>query len=201
MDNLKSIERVIDSLSTLPSIGRKSAERIAYSLLDVTDATFDELIASITSLRSEIHECPICGNLIDSDTCPICDDEDRNKKLLMVVSYPKDILSIEKSKQYNGLYHVIKGVINPVKGEEIAPEVITHLINRIKSEKIEEVIFATSPTVEGELTASYLASKINESCDVRISRLAYGLQMGGNLEYVDALTLGKALEGRTNIKG
>ncbi|MCD8203572.1 MAG: recombination mediator RecR [Coprobacillus sp.] len=201
MDNLKSIERVIDSLSSLPSIGRKSAERIAYSLVDTEEGVFDELIASITSLRSEIHECPVCGNLIDTSECPICSDEDRNKKLLMVVSYPKDILSIEKSKQYNGVYQVIKGVINPVKGEDIAPEIINHLINRIKEEKIEEVIFATSPTVEGELTASYLASKINEACEVKISRLAYGLQMGGNLEYVDALTLGKALEGRTNIKG
>ncbi|MCD8204889.1 MAG: recombination mediator RecR [Coprobacillus sp.] len=201
MDNLKSIERATDSLSTLPSIGRKSAERIAYSLLDLGEDSFNELIESITALRKEIHECPICGNLIDDEGCPICGDEERDRKVLMVVSYPKDILSFEKSKQYHGVYQVIKGVINPVKGEEIAPEVIKHLITRIKEEKIEEVIFATSPTVEGELTASYLASKLKEEVDIKISRLAYGLQMGGNLDYVDALTLGKALEGRTNIKG
>lgn len=199
MENLSSIERVIEALSKFPSVGKKSAERMAYSLLDMSQEQTDEIINSIKDMKETIHYCKICGNLSESDICEICLDNTRDKTCLMIVSYPKDILAIERSEQYHGQYFVLNGLIQPNKG--IGPEDLnfSNLFTRLEDKAIKEVIIATNPTIDGETTALYIA-KILKSYGLNITRLGYGLQMGGNLDYVDSITLSKALEGRTKIK-
>ncbi|MCD8209565.1 MAG: recombination mediator RecR [Coprobacillus sp.] len=198
METPTSIERVIDALASLPGIGKRAAERIAYYLADDSQEDIDELLDSIVSMKEKLHECPVCGAITDEEKCPICTDNDRDHQTLMVVSYSKDVTSIEKSKQYNGLYHVIKGVVSPSKGVGVEDLNIQSLIERIKKEEICEVIVATNPTLDGETTAQYIAD-ILQPLDVKVTRLGYGLQIGGSLDYVDAMTLGKALSGRTKL--
>ena len=198
MEKLKSLVRLEESLSKLPSIGRKSAERMAYALLEMNDEDIQEFAEALKNLKSSIHKCPICGNLCEDDFCEICKDEGRDKSILLVVSYPKDVIAIENSEGYNGLYHVLNGVIAPNKGIGLDELNYRSLLTRIESGTIKEVIFATNPTVEGETTALYLARKL-EPYNLTITRLAYGLQMGGNLDYTDSITLGRALEGRRKI--
>ena len=195
---LKALERLIDSLSKLPSIGRKSAERMAYAMLNMEEDELLEFSDAIKDLKSSIHPCPICGNLTEDEVCSVCSDEDRNKELLMIVSYPKDVIAFENSEGFNGIYHVLNGVIAPQRGKGIEDLNFTSLINRIEEGQIKEIILATNPTIEGETTALYLAKKLDKY-NLTISRLAYGLQMGGNLDYTDSLTLAKALEGRRKI--
>lgn len=198
MDHLPQIEKVIESLSKLPSVGKKSAERIAYSLLDMDENDVSTLVNDIQELKSSISYCPICGAYKENENCEYCNDETRNREIILVVSHPKDVFSFEKSEEYHGLFHVLNGVIQPSKG--IGPDQlnIETLISRIKNDNIKEVIIATNPTLDGETTALYL-SKILEPYNIIVSRLAYGLQMGGNLDYVDAITLSKAIEGRRKI--
>lgn len=198
MEKLSTIERVIESLSKLPSIGKKSAERIAFSLLEMDKESVDEICSSIKEMKDNVHQCSICGSLSEIDPCEICQDSTRDNSTLMIVSYPKDVLVIEKSEQYHGLYHILNGVIQPTKG--IGPEDlnIPSLLNRLGEENFKEIILATNPTVEGETTALYIA-KLLKNYPVNITRLGYGLQMGGNLDYVDSITLSKALQGRTKI--
>ena len=198
MDKLKALVRLEESLAKLPSIGRKSAERMAYALLDMSDDDLAEFSNAIRDLKSSIHRCPICGNLTDNDFCEICSDESRDKTTLIVVSYPKDVIAIENSEGYRGLYHVLHGVIAPNKGIGLEELNYRSLIARIEEGNIKEIIFATNPTVEGETTALYLAKKL-EPYHLTMTRLAYGLQMGGNLDYTDSITLGRALEGRRKI--
>ena len=198
MEKLKSLVRLEESLSKLPSIGRKSAERMAYALLEMNDEDIQEFAEALKNLKSSIHKCPICGNLCEDDFCEICKDEGRDKSILLVVSYPKDVIAIENSEGYNGLYHVLNGVIAPNKGIGLDELNYRSLLTRIEGGTIKEVIFATNPTVEGETTALYLARKL-EPYNLTITRLAYGLQMGGNLDYTDSITLGRALEGRRKI--
>ncbi len=199
MDTPKSIERVIDALSVLPSIGRRGAERIAYSLLDLDEEKFHEIVDSIVSMKENLHECPVCGAIIDGDTCPICSDSKRDKHTLMVVSYSRDIITLEKNKEYNGVYHVLGGVISPSKG--IGPDDlnISTLVERVKNEGISEVIMATNPTSDGELTARYISENVLKPLHVNVTRLGYGLQSGGSIEYLDAMTFGRALSGRTKL--
>ena len=198
MEKLKSLVRLEESLSKLPSIGRKSAERMAYALLEMNDEDIQEFAEALKNLKSSIHKCPICGNLCEDDFCEICKDEGRDKSILLVVSYPKDVIAIENSEGHNGLYHVLNGVIAPNKGIGLDELNYRSLLTRIEGGTIKEVIFATNPTVEGETTALYLARKL-EPYNLTITRLAYGLQMGGNLDYTDSITLGRALEGRRKI--
>jgi len=198
MDKLKALIRLEESLAKLPSIGRKSAERMAYALLDMSDEDLMEFSNAIRELKSSIHRCPVCGNLTDHDFCEICSDENRDKTTLIVVSYPKDVIAIENSGGYRGLYHVLHGVITPNKGIGLEELNYRSLIARIEEGTIKEIIFATNPTVEGETTALYLAKKL-EPYHLTMTRLAYGLQMGGNLDYTDSITLGRALEGRRKI--
>lgn len=198
MDHLPQIDKVIESLTKLPSVGKKSAERIAYSLLDMDEEDVSILLNDIQELKSSISYCPICGAYKEKDNCEYCSDDAREKDVILVVSNPKDIFSFEKSEEYHGLFHVLNGVIQPSKG--IGPDQlnIETLISRIKTNNIKEIIIATNPTLDGETTALYL-SKILEPLNVTVTRLAYGLQMGGNLDYVDAITLSKAIEGRRKI--
>ena len=178
-------------------MGKKSAERMAYALLDKSDEDIQEFADALLALKQEVKKCPKCGLLIDSDTCPICDDPTRDNKKILVVSYYKDALAIENSEGYNGLYHVLNGEISLNKGVTVDNLNISSLLDRVNN-GVEEIIIATNPTIDGETTALYISKLLNGS-KVDITRLAYGLPMGGNLDYTDQLTLQKALEGRHKI--
>lgn len=198
MENLKALERLIDSLAKLPSVGKKSAERMAYAMLEMDEADLEEFSAAIVNLKMQIHHCPICGNYCENEVCEICADSNREDSTLMVVSYPKDIIAIEKSESFRGKYHVLGGVISPSKGKSIEELNFSSLVERIKIGSIKEIILATNPNIDGETTALYLAKKLEEF-PIEITRLAYGLPIGGVLDYADALTLSKAFEGRRKI--
>ena len=198
MEELKALKRLQESLAKLPSVGKKSAERMAFAMLDMDDDDLQEFSEAVKSLKSSIHRCPICGNYTENEHCYICDDNDRDRTTLMVVASPKDVMSFELSEGYHGLYHVLGGTISLSKGMDIEKLNIPALISRVEEGQIKEIILATNPTIDGETTALYL-SKVLEKYDVNVTRLAYGLPMGGNLEYVDSLTLTKAIEGRRKI--
>ena len=198
MEKLKALERLEEALARLPSVGKRSAERMAYAMLNFSDKDLLEISESIRDLKTNIKKCSICGMITDEDECAICKDNSRDESILMIVSNPKDVFTIEKSQTYNGRYHVLNGEISINKGMQIDHLNIPSLLKRLDEGKIKEVILATNPTVDGETTALYLAKTL-EPYNLNVTRLAYGLQMGGNLEYVDPLTLSKALEGRRKI--
>lgn len=198
MENLKSLEALQEQLSKLPGVGKKSAERMAYALLDFPDEELKDIAKAISSLKEKIHFCPVCGMISDIDGCYICDDSTRDQTSLMIVSYPKDVMSLEKSGAYNGLYHVLNGEISLSKGLDVSNLNLESLFKRLDEGNIKEIILATNPTIDGETTSGYL-NKLLEKYEIKVTRLAYGLQMGGNLDYVDPLTLSKALEGRHKI--
>ena len=198
MDKLKALERLEESLSKLPSIGKKSAERLAFAMLEMEDDDLQEFAEAVATLKESIHVCPICGNLTEDEICSICADDSRDKSTIMVVSSPKDILALEKAEDYKGLYHVLGGTISLSKGKGIDTLNIPGLMKRLESGEVKEVILATNPTVDGETTALYIA-KIIEPLNITVSRIAYGLPMGGNLDYTDSLTISKAIQGRRKI--
>ena len=198
MEKLKSLTRLEESLAKLPSVGKRSAERMAFAMLEMEEDDLNEFSEAIKELKEKIHLCPICGNITEEETCEICNDESRDRTTILVVSSPKDVLAFEKAEEYRGLYHVLGGTISLSKGKGIEDLNIQSLLNRVDEGNIKEVIIATNPTVDGETTALYLA-KLLENINVNITRLAYGLTMGGNLDYADALTLAKAIEGRRKI--
>ena len=198
MEKLKALIRLQESLAKLPSVGKKSAERMAFAMLDMEEEDLNEFSEAIKDLKAKIHFCPICGHITESDICDICADEGRDKSTLMVVSSPKDVIAFENAEGYHGLYHVLGGTISISKGKGIDDLNIDSLLKRVDSGAIKEIIIATNPTVDGETTALYLA-KLLENKNINVTRLAYGLPMGGNLDYADALTLTKAIEGRRKI--
>lgn len=198
MNKLKALERLEESLNKLPSVGKKSAERLAFAMLEMEEEDLNEFASAVKDLKSSIHVCPICGNLTENDICSICDDESRDKTTIMVVSTPKDIIALEKSEGYRGLYHVLGGTISLSKGKGVEDLKIKELMERLENGNVKEVILATNPTVDGETTALYLA-KIFEPLNINITRIAYGLPMGGNLDYTDSLTISKAIEGRRKL--
>ena len=198
MEKLKALIRLQESLAKLPSVGKKSAERMAFAMLDMDDDDFLEFSEAIRDLKNKIHHCPICGNITEQEECEICRDESRDRTTLMVVSSPKDIMAFESADGFNGVYHVLGGTISLTKGKGVDDLNIPSLLERVDKGEIKEIILATNPTVDGETTALYLA-KLLQSKDVNVTRLAYGLPMGGNLDYADALTLAKAIEGRRKI--
>lgn len=198
MEKLKSIEALQEQLAKLPGVGKKSAERMAYAMLDFSSEDLADIASSISSLKEKIHFCPVCGMISDIDGCYICDDSLRDQTSLMVVSYPKDVMSLEKSGAFHGLYHVLNGELSLSRGIEVDKLNLDSLFKRLEKRQIKEVILATNPTLDGETTSMYLA-KLLEKYQINITRLAYGLQMGGNLDYVDPLTLTKALEGRRKV--
>ncbi len=195
---LKALERLEDSFSKLPSIGRRSAEKIAFSMLFMEDDDLNEFSSAVKELKEKIHFCPICGSLTENDYCDICSDDSRDKTTILVVSNAKDVITIENTEEYNGLYHVLGGNIGLSRGKSIDELNIPSLIERVKKGDIKEMIIATNPTIEGETTALYLA-KLFEPANINITRLAYGLPMGSNLDYADTLTLAKAIEGRRKL--
>ena len=198
MENLKTLEVLSEQLAKLPGVGKKSAERMAYSMLNFTNEDLNDIAESIRTLKDHIHFCPNCGMISDIDGCYICDDATRDNSILMIVSYPKDVLSLEKSGAFHGLYHVLNGELCLSKGINPDDLNLDSLFKRLDQGEIKEIILATNPTVDGETTSMYLA-KLLSKYQINVTRLAYGLQMGGNLDYVDPLTLSKALEGRRKL--
>lgn len=198
MKDLKSLERLEESFNKLPSIGKRSAERLAYSILDMSNDDVDEFCNALKGVKNKIHVCPVCGAYTEDEFCDICADGSRDKSVLLVVSYPKDVISFEAMNTYRGLYHVLGGIISVQNGKSIDELNIPGLIERVKNSEVKEIIIATNPTIEGETTAIYL-SKVLKDYVPNITRLAYGLQMGGTLDYTDSLTLAKAIEGRRKI--
>ncbi len=198
MEKLKALVRLEESLAKLPSVGRRSAERMAYAMLNMEDDDLAEFSDAIINLKKSIHVCPICGFLTDEENCVICNDKDRDQDVLMIVSYPKDVIAFENAESYRGQYHVLNGVISLNKGGTIEDLNINSLIERIEKNNFKEVIIATNPTIEGETTALYIGKLIGDKVPT-VTILAYGLQMGGNLYYTDSLTLSKAVEGRRKL--
>ena len=198
MEKLPSIEQLIESFASLPGVGHKSAEKMAYSVLNMDEELIEQFADSLINVKKSVHKCPRCGSLTENDLCEICLDESRDKTSLIVVSEPKDVMSFEKIGSFKGQYHVLGGVLSALTGIGVEDLEIESLIRRIEQDNVKEVILATNPTTEGETTALYIA-KILEGKDVNVSRLAFGLPVGGHLEYADSLTLQRALEGRKKI--
>lgn len=194
----KPIDQLIEALTKLPGIGKKTATRLAFHILRSSTEEAQTLAKSILDVKEKIKLCSICFNLTDEDPCKICMDERRNRELLCVVEGPNDLLAIENTGQYNGLYHVLHGRISPLEG--IGPDElkIKELLERLKNGKWDEVILANNPTVEGGATALYLIDLI-KPLGIKISRIAYGIPMGGEIEYSDGITLSKAIEGRREV--
>ena len=190
----KKFENLILAFQNLPGVGRKTAERYAFETLNWEQEKREEFVNALQVLIEGVDTCKVCGNLSDGDTCSICSDQNRNHTLLCVVQSPKDILAIESIQEYKGVYHVLNGVINTSRG--ILPEDINidSLVDRIHKDEIKEVILALDPTVEGETTSLYIEKLIGK--DVLVTRLSYGIPMGGHLDYTDSLTLLKAFQGR-----
>jgi recombination protein RecR len=191
----RSVQRLIDEFTRLPGIGPKSASRLTFYLLRASDNQSGDLAAALQDLKERTRLCSVCFNITEQDPCPLCEDSARDSKLLCVVEEPLDVLAIERSRAYNGRYHVLHGAISPVEG--IGPEDLRvgELIQRVARGDFTEVILATNPTLEGESTALYLQRRLSDM-PVRLTRLARGLPVGGDLEYTDEITLGRALEGR-----
>lgn len=193
----KKFEALVESLRKLPGVGNKTAERYAFEVLDWSEEQLDAFILSFQEIKDGIRICEICGNLAEDGTCLVCEDSTRDHDIICVVQSPRDVIAMEKTREYNGVYHVLNGVISTSKG--ILPDDINihSLLERI-NEHTKEIILATNPTVEGETTALYL-SKLLEKYDVNVTRIAHGLPMGGHLDYADELTLIKAMEGRKKM--
>ncbi|QOR33629.1 recombination protein RecR [Clostridium sp. 'deep sea'] len=193
-----ALTRLIHHLMQLPGVGPKSAVRIAFHILNMPEQSVADLAEVMVNARNNIQMCKQCANLSEQDICSLCSDPNRNKNTICVVESPRDVNAIEATHEYNGLYHVLHGVISPL--ENVGPEElhVYQLLDRIDQESINEVIIATSPSVEGEATAMFLARLI-KPLDIKVTRIAYGIPMGTDLEAVDEITLGKALQGRREI--
>ncbi|MBC6678799.1 recombination mediator RecR [Zhenpiania hominis] len=194
----KPLARLINELSRLPGIGGKTAQRLAFHILSMEEKEARALADSIIEAKQKMTYCSVCGNLTDTDPCVICSDPSRDRSVICVVETPKDVVAMEKIKEYNGLYHVLHGAISPMEG--IGPEDINlkQLIVRLQNEDVRELILATNPNIEGEATAMYIARLIKPS-GIRVSRIAHGIPVGGDLEYADEVTLLKAMEGRREL--
>ncbi len=194
----RSVQRLIDEFARLPGIGPKSASRLTFYLLRAADNQAVDLATALQELKERTRLCSVCFNITEDDPCPICDDEARDARLLCVVEEPLDVLAIERSRAYSGRYHVLHGAISPVEG--IGPEDlrVAELVERVSKGNFQEIILATNPTLEGESTALYLQRRLTDP-KIRLTRLARGLPVGGDLEYTDEITLGRAFEGRHSI--
>lgn len=198
MAQIASIERLVERLVKLPGIGRRSAERIVHYILSASADDVKELSAAITAVKESIGHCRICHNLCDQELCPVCNDQRRNRGVLCVVEKPSDVILIEKTGSFNGLYHVLLGSIAPLEGKGPGDIEIESLLKRIAAEKISEIILATDADVEGEATALYL-TKVIKPLNVGVSRIGQGLPVGSNLEFADSATLSKAMESRRPV--
>lgn len=192
------LERLTEQLERLPGIGRKSAARLAFHLLYMPKEQADAFVTAIADARENIHECPTCCNLTDAAQCPVCEDARRDRTVICVVEDPQDVLAIERTREYTGLYHVLHGTISPMDGRGPEALRVKELLHRLADESVTEVIMATNPTVEGDYTAMYL-SRLLKPLNIKVTRLAYGIPVGGDLEYADEVTLSRSLEGRSEL--
>ncbi|MFA5536391.1 MAG: recombination mediator RecR [Bacillota bacterium] len=197
-NHARPVADLIAELNKLPGIGPKSAQRLAFYLLSVSIEEAERLAKAILEAKEKVRHCSICGNLTEQDPCGICQNEGRDQAIICVVEHPRDVIALEKTREYKGLYHVLHGVISPMDG--IGPEQlkIKELLSRIQKGPVQEVVVATNPNVEGEATAMYLA-RLLSPLGVKTTRIAHGLPMGGELEYADEITLTKAFQGRRQM--
>lgn len=192
------VERLIEEFARLPGIGQKSAQRLAFHVLDMPKEDAERFTSAIREAKEKTFTCKRCQNLTDSEECPICADKSRDQKTICVVADPRDVIAFERTKEYRGLYHVLHGTLSPMG--HVGPDDIRirELVQRIADEDTREVILATNPDTEGEATAMYI-SRLLQPFDIKITRLAYGIPVGGHLEFVDEVTLTRALEGRREL--
>lgn len=192
------ISKLIDSFTKLPGIGPKTAVRLAFFVIDMNEDDVVDFSRALVSAKRELSYCTICGHITDEEICSVCSDQSRDESIICVVEDSKDVIAMEKMKEFNGTYHVLHGSISPMDG--IGPEDINvpDLISRLKDEKVKEIILATNPNIEGEATAMYISRLVKPS-GIITTRIAHGLPMGGDLEYADEVTLAKSLEGRREV--
>ncbi|MEG0036036.1 MAG: recombination mediator RecR [Oscillospiraceae bacterium] len=193
-----SLETLIDKFAALPGIGKKSAQRLAFHVLSLPEGEAQSFANAILEAKSSVHCCPVCQNLTDGELCSVCADDRRDKGIICVVAEPRDVLSFERSREFGGVYHVLHGVMSPMN--HIGPDdiKISELIRRVAEGDVREVIMATNPDTEGDTTAMYI-SRLVKPFEVKVSRLAYGIPVGSNLEFADEATLLRALEGRREM--
>ena len=196
--NVAPLENLVDQFEKMPVIGHKTAQRLAYYVLNLSKTEADALAQAVTDAHDKIHYCSRCCNLTDKELCPVCQSPARDHGVICVVETPRDATAVENTHEFKGVYHVLHGAISPLN--DVGPDNLTikQLLARLGSEEVTEVIMATNPTVEGDATALYI-SKLLKPMGVRVTRLAYGIPVGGDLEYADEYTLAKALEGRNEI--
>ena len=196
--NVAPLSRLIEQFEKLPGIGHKSAQRLAYYVLGLSKEGAEAFANAILDAHEKIHYCKICCNLTDQELCPVCRNEARDKSIICVVEDPRDVIALERTNEFNVTYHVLHGVISPLSGVGPDQLCIKELLARVHAGGVQEVIMATNPTVEGEATAMYI-SRLLKPLGVKVTRLAYGIPVGGDLEYADEVTLSRAIEGRSEI--
>lgn len=197
-EHIEALQRLAEQFARLPGIGKKSAMRLAFSILELSDEEAESFANTIIEAKEKVHLCPVCQSLTDKDVCSVCNDLSRDRGTIMVLEDTKAVSSIEKVREYRGTYHVLHGVISPMNGVTPDKLKIRELLARVATDEVREIIIATNPTVEGEATAMYL-SKLLKPFEIKVSRLAYGIPVGSDLEYADEVTLYRAIEGRRDI--
>ncbi len=197
MNDIEPIGKLVNQLSRLPGIGRKTAARLAYHIIALPEEQVRELAVAIFNGKKQVHFCPVCGDYTDTDPCKRCADPSRDRSILCVVKDPRDVAAMERMRDFNGMYHVLHGVISPMDG--VGPDEIRirELMTRLSSGEVREVVLATNPDIEGEATAAYIARLVKPL--VRVTRIAHGVPVGGELEYTDEVTLSKAFENRREL--
>ena len=193
-----ALQELADQFARLPGIGGKTAQRLAFYVLELDDSDAKAFANAIIAAKQTVHTCPVCQNLTDREICPLCDNEMRDRSTICVVAEPKDVIAMERSREFNGLYHVLHGVISPLNHVTQDDIRIKELLMRVASGEVREVIMATNPDTEGEATAMYI-SRLLRPMEIKVTRLAYGVPVGSQLEYADEVTLSRALEGRQEI--
>ena len=193
-----ALQNLADQFARLPGIGGKTAQRLAFHVLGLSQQEAEEFAGAILEAKRTVHKCPVCQNLTDRELCPICDDEMRDQSIICVVADPKDVIAMERSREFSGVYHVLHGVISPLNHVTQDDIKIKELLCRVGSGQVREVIMATNPDTEGEATAMYI-SRLLRPMEVKVTRLAYGVPVGSQLEYADEVTLSRALEGRQEM--
>ena len=195
----RPLNKLINELSKLPGIGGKTAQRLAFHILSLTDQEANNLAQAIVDAKKNLHYCSVCGNLTDRDPCLICSDAERDPSIICVVETPQDVMAMERIREYRGMYHVLHGAISPVEGIGPGDINLKSLITRLQSDdRVREIIIATNPNIEGEATAMYISRLIKPS-GIKVTRIAHGIPVGGDLEYADEVTLSKAMEGRREL--
>ena len=196
--NVAPLQKLIEQFEKLPGIGAKTAQRLAYFVLNLPKTEAEEFAKAIVEAKKKIKYCTVCCNFTDKEKCPVCTSHSRDRSVICVVETPRDAMAMENTHEYHGTYHVLHGAISPLNG--IGPDQlrIKELLSRLNNQEVEEVIMATNPTVEGEATAMYL-TRLLKPLGIKVTRLAYGIPVGGDLEYADEVTLARALEGRTDL--